>query len=347
MKIAIITPFFYPHIGGMERSLFNLAKGLSESEDVFVYTTAFGGNKSKTEFEIVRENSGLLSNWAENICSFLSTSGPFQAVIYGGIGRDVVNGIFNSLREVRKTGGKSFLRIPTSDHIKRHLLNKNMMELLAGFDHFVTIDLLAKDQLETELYFKNTTYIPNGVDTDIYSPDKKFEERRKNILYSGRVAKRKNVHLVLDLIKSISSDYHFIFQGSESFGEKEYYNEIIRNLKNIKNTTIIDPSWDNYQIYKEAGIFILLSEVEGCSNSILEAIASGVYPIVSNIPENKLILKNFGMLIDFNEKSIPEILNDIYNINIAEEDLVDARKFINQHFSISNTVNKWKAILNV
>ena len=348
MKIAIITPFFYPHIGGMERSLFNLSKGLQKTgNDVIIFTTNYGGTASDLDFRIIRNKSNELFDWANNIKYFIQSYGPFEAIIYGGIGRDVFDGILESLKEFKDSTTKSFLRIPTSDHVNRHLRDTNARDILSRFNHIVCIDKIAMDELKETYGLTSIHYIPHGVDINLYAPVIPFSKRASTILYSGRIAKRKNIEVVLSLARNFNMKYNFLIQGSPSYGEIDYYNSIINSFKSLENVSLIDPSWDNHKVYKQAGIFILPSDVEGCANSLLEAMSSELYCFASNIVENETIISKYGTLFNLGSKTIEEHLNN-FQEKLDKNTLLikTGREHIIKHFSIDRTVEKWMKILN-
>jgi len=347
MKIAIITPFFYPHIGGMERSLFNLANLINENNSIIIYTTKHGILKDDCKFKVIRHQSNSLNTWSGSIIEFLKTYGPFEAIIYGGIGKDVLKGVLESAEFSKQSKSRSFLRIPTSDHIKRHLGGLNAQEILQKFDHFVCIDRLAQEELVNSFKIKKVHYIPNGVDSNIYSPIETFTSRASTILYSGRIARRKNVDIIVKLAKIFKREFNFIIQGSPSYGEQDYYSEIIDSFKELENVELVETSWDNHKIYQRAGVFLLPSNVEGCSNSLLEAMSCELYCFASNIVENKIIVANYGTLFEINLEEIENKLRKYLSSIDSKSELVhNGRLHIIKNFSIEKTVKSWNKILN-
>ena len=52
MKIAQVTPYFYPHIGGVETHVYNLSKGfVKRGHEVTVYTSQVEGSKENEIYE--------------------------------------------------------------------------------------------------------------------------------------------------------------------------------------------------------------------------------------------------------------------------------------------------------
>jgi glycosyltransferase involved in cell wall biosynthesis len=350
MKVGIVTPFFFPHIGGMEKSLFNLAKGLTKNgHEVIVYTTKFSTQElyDRLEFRVTTSKNKDLITWSEGINGFIQDYNDFSVLIYGGIGKDVLRGIHSSLKKSSKLGISSILRVPTSDHLQRHLRRVDKRKILELFDHFVCIDQIAVSYLKNDLSLDSVTYIKNGVDTNVYKPTKSFDQRKNTFLYIGRISSRKRIEKVIEIANRLPKSYRFIVQGSKSFGELKYYQEMVAILKNMDNIQLVNEGWDNYKLYQEAGYFVLPSTSEGCPNVILEAMATEVYCFTSNIPENKKLIGNDGTAINFDLDdyffSIEEVLS---TPNRNANNVKSGRKRVLNTLSFSHTLSSWERLLD-
>jgi 1,2-diacylglycerol 3-alpha-glucosyltransferase len=142
------------------------------------------------------------------------------------------------------------------------------------------------------------TPISNGVNTEMFNPTNKGEYLRKRfnlpdkplILYTGRINQEKNVDVLVKAIPSVlkSIDAHFLFCGSG--GLKPDMMKLTQDLGVDAHTTFIDfLDWADYpNIYALADVFVMPAESELQSIVTLEAIASGVPPVVVNkgaVPE--------------------------------------------------------------
>lgn len=146
---------------------------------------------------------------------------------------------------------------------------------------------LKKNKIETE----RIHYIPNGVDIERFSPvsdEDKVKIRNKyslnnkfTVLYVGGITENKNVietvFAVHNLIRK-GYDIQFVIVGSSRLGNKtenELSNYILHN--NIEEYCIrvkhtITPEF----YFKAADVFVLNSKHEGLSNSLLEAMSTGL-----------------------------------------------------------------------
>jgi len=120
--------------------------------------------------------------------------------------------------------------------------------------------------------------IPNGVEI----PAEISTEKRFDLVYVGRLVKWKNVDLVIKLSSELGLSVAIIGSGPEL--------SILENLANSLNANCVflgDQQKESIdQILKESKIFILLSQYEGLSFALLEAMAAGIVPIVSDAKGN-------------------------------------------------------------
>ncbi|VVB59461.1 D-inositol-3-phosphate glycosyltransferase [uncultured archaeon] len=140
--------------------------------------------------------------------------------------------------------------------------------------------------------------ISNGVNTEMFKPTNKGDYLRKRfnlpekplILYTGRINQEKNVDVLVKAIPVVlkSIDAHFLFCGSG--GLKPDMMKLTQELGVDTHTTFIDfLDWADYpNIFTLADVFVMPAESELQSIVTLEAVASGVPPVVVNkgaVPE--------------------------------------------------------------
>jgi 1,2-diacylglycerol 3-alpha-glucosyltransferase len=167
------------------------------------------------------------------------------------------------------------------------------------------------------------TPISNGVDTALFKPTNKGEYLRKRfnlpskplVLYTGRINQEKNVDVLVKAIPSVVKDVdaHFLFCGSG--GQKPEMIKLTQDLGVSAHTTFIDfLDWADYpNIFTLADVFVMPAESELQSIVTLEAIASGVPPIVVNkgaVPE----LASEGNGLVFEPKNSSQLATNIVTI---------------------------------
>jgi len=142
------------------------------------------------------------------------------------------------------------------------------------------------------------TPISNGVNTELFKPTNNGEYLRDRfnlpkkplILYTGRINQEKNVDVLVKAIPSVlkNVDAHFLFCGSG--GLKPEMMKLTHDLGVDMHTTFIEfLDWVDYpNIFMLADVFVMPAESELQSIVTLEAIATGVPPVVVNkgaVPE--------------------------------------------------------------
>jgi glycosyltransferase involved in cell wall biosynthesis len=149
--------------------------------------------------------------------------------------------------------------------------------------------------------------IPNGVDSDRFRPaspgEREAERERLGLdpegvlaLYTGRFAPVKRLDLLIDAVARVPNlRLAMVGEGSE---EQELRGTIeARNLGGrVKLLPLVD---DPAPLYRAADLYVCASSTEGMSNSVLEAMASGL-PIVAAKASGmaELVTPQTGVLVD-------------------------------------------------
>jgi glycosyltransferase involved in cell wall biosynthesis len=153
--------------------------------------------------------------------------------------------------------------------------------------------------------------IPNGVDTDTFRPatgDEKPRYRERfglsvegtHILYCGYLVEHKGVSTLVSAWRSIrpglSSGSTLVLAGPTDGFYREIDLEFMETLRasahdagSVVFLGKVERS-DMPALYQSADIYCLLSDVEGMPNSLIEALASGLPAVASDIPGNREVM---------------------------------------------------------
>ena len=185
--------------------------------------------------------------------------------------------------------------------------------------------------------------IPNTIDTDLFSPGANDNEKRNRILYIGRLTEVKNLHIVIEALSGTGI-------GFDIYGKGELKNELIKLAELHKVDLKIYKSLPNEklpEIYRQYPIFVLMSQFEGNSKVLLEAMSCGRTVVASNIPGNSAIIKDRinGILVEPNpcelRKSIEELLKES---ELRKKLSLNARETIVSKYDIEKTVKQYQSV---
>lgn len=140
-------------------------------------------------------------------------------------------------------------------------------------------------------YNRDTDYIPNGIEKPDLAPaniiGKKYSLKKDGyILYLGRVVPEKGIHYLIEAYNSLNTSLPLVIAGGASH-TVEYENQIHETAKENKNIifTGFVQGAELEELYSNAYIYCLPSDLEGMPISLLEAMSYGNCCLTSNIDE--------------------------------------------------------------
>src|SRR3989344_2374775 len=176
-------------------------------------------------------------------------------------------------------------------------------------------------------------FIPNSVDTKLFSPTNIKRKKIKRIIFVGRLEKQKNLLSLIEAVSPLDYKIKLIFIGDGSqkskllkfASRKKVDLEIIKPVPHDKL-----PSFLN-----SADIFVLPSFIEGHPKVLLEAMSIGLPCIGSNVEGIREIIshnKN-GIITQTDSKSIRNgLLKLLGNKSLQKRLGQNARKFVVNNF---------------
>ncbi len=143
----------------------------------------------------------------------------------------------------------------------------------------------------------SVTYIPNGtVLPHVREPEKIRElgiEPGKYALFVGRLVPEKGCHYLLDAWRKVDSDLELIIAGGTSFSTD--YVEKLHEMGD-ERTRFLGYVYGDVldELYSNARVFVLPSDIEGLPIALLEAMSFGNCCLTSDIPENLEVIGDCG-----------------------------------------------------
>lgn len=146
---------------------------------------------------------------------------------------------------------------------------------------------------------------PNFADCQTYAPGKSiFKEKNKikfAYLFLGRINRQKNPDILVESFLKIKPppEQKLIIVGSGDRGST--YTNLLKNYKGHPQIIFTGPKKDineKVDIIRAADVFVLPSLFEGMSFALLESMACGLAPIVSDAGNHAEVVGNSGMVIE-------------------------------------------------
>jgi glycosyltransferase involved in cell wall biosynthesis len=199
-----------------------------------------------------------------------------------------------------------------------------------------------------DTYGRKTNFIPNGITKPQIKGDALIKEKYgiakdEYILYLGRLVPEKNIHSLINAYKSISTDKKLVIAGGSS-----HTSEYVDKLKSISygNENIIFTDFVQGEIleelYSNAYIYCLPSDLEGMPLSLLEAMSYGNCCLTSDIAECTEVCEDKAMSFEKgNEKDLAQKLKQLLdNPQLVDGYKLNASAFVCAKYNWSNIVDE-------
>lgn len=289
-------------IGGAERNIYNLVHLISLKSGEMNLIMSDSGiwkyySKSNTFRKIKRNNINLFFLLINNHNTYnISNIHVHSNGYYIFIGY-IISVIIKCrlIIKVTRVGDGSLINRNKEEKIGYKLfLKRKLFKFLCKANN-VYIHILTKSCMDIINTFTNNIVVfPNLINKGRFNPDIK---KKDTFVISSRLIKRKNIDLALDNLlnlKNINLHIYILGDGPElkRLIKKYKINKSkISFLGYLKNNEV-------YNYYAEAEYFVNLSDSEGMSNSLIEAMSYGCKCIVSDILENFYTAKNHAIYYD-------------------------------------------------
>jgi glycosyltransferase involved in cell wall biosynthesis len=160
--------------------------------------------------------------------------------------------------------------------------------------------------------------IENGIDLEKFNIEKKIDKNFFKILFVWRLTKRKWVEYLIKWFKKFSKDKNNVILNIVwTWEEENNLKELVKSfqLENKIHFLWNISHWNLPEIYNSNDIYILPSENEWMSNTLLEALASSMPIIITNVWwTNELFNWNGWIIKERDESDICEKLDLAYEI---------------------------------
>ncbi|MEM3395967.1 MAG: glycosyltransferase [Thermoplasmata archaeon] len=303
MKILQVSPYFHPHVGGVESHVFALSRGLVElGHEVKVLTANHTNNLPEQEkfegLEIIR---------VPTLANLFNT--PINPSIFFRIKKidfDVAHlhfppplaSFFASLSLVKMK--KPYVLTYHCDVELPVPLGNLIVELYRDTMGRYTVEHASKIIVHTKTYQATSrtiwhlepVIIPSAVDTHRFSPDRFSQELKKRyenfkiVLFVGRLVYQKGVSFLIDACQYLPKDVMLLIVGD---GPEIENLKKLAKIRNLEHRVLFLGRISHLELpsyFATCDVFVLpsVSRLEAFGLVIVEAMASGKPVVVSDIP---------------------------------------------------------------
>lgn len=204
----------------------------------------------------------------------------------------------------------------------------------------------------------DSVYIPNGIDKKCKRAANLIKEqynlqKDEYILFLARLVPEKGVHYLIEAYNRLQTDKKLVIAGGSSHSDEyvNYLKQLSENNENIIFTGFIQGEILD-ELFTNAYLYVLPSDIEGLPISLIEAMAYGQCCLVSDIPENLEVVENKG--VSFKQGDMKSLQNKLEYL-LANSDEVNqykmaSEKYIKEKYNWDEvaiqTMNAYKSIIN-
>jgi glycosyltransferase involved in cell wall biosynthesis len=344
MEILLATPYFPPHIGGVEFHVRYLASNLSKKHRVRVISSK-GDCETVPSINIPYSPIPISFPRIRADIYHSHVPSPFFAHRIFKLGLDPhIITYHNDVAIPQVVNG---LRIPgilrkTIERINEKILTP----VLESCDVIIaTTRSYALTSPVLSRFMDKVVIVPNGVDTEKFTPGIRVDEREQVVLYVGRLVEYKGLTI---LLKAMSEVQRFLDAKLVVVGEGEDRKRFERFAERLAINAVFTgklPDFEVQQWMKRARVLVLpsFSRLEAFGMVLLESMASGTPVIASSIPGVRDVAADGGLVFSDTEDLSQKIMFMLEDDRIALKLSRKGLKAVNEKYSwdkVSENIEK-------
>ena len=303
-----------------------------------------GHHVSGAEYDNKIEYDGIRQKFVPTIegKGLAAVSSSFFAALYSAFGKyDVVH--------IHAEGPAFFSWIPKMFGAK--FIRQGEKNAVKYADEIIVLSKCVQDYFR-DTYGRETHFVPNGVNRpetrEAGLITEKFGLTKDSyILFLGRLVPEKGIRYLVEAFKDVKTDKKLVIAGGSSDTDSfmKELKELAKGDDRILFTGFVQGAMLD-ELYSNAYIYTLPSDLEGMPLSLLEAMSYGNACLVSDIPEctevveDKAIIFRKSNIKDLTEK-LQDACDDIRKVGKLKEQAAD---FICAKYNWDEVVDKTLAL---
>lgn len=197
-------------------------------------------------------------------------------------------------------------------------------------------------------YSVDTEKIPNGINVNERIEPRLIKEKfgldsGEYFLAVGRLVEEKGFHYLIEAYKQLNTDKKLVVAGRLTDNE---YCKRLQEMSCGNDKIILADFVDGevkQELFSNCWSYIISSDLEGMSISLLEALGYGCKVIASDIADNKGIFDQ--QITFFKHGDVSSLANELKNAHpLSNEEKIYQIDFIKNNFNWQNIVNKTESI---
>jgi rhamnosyl/mannosyltransferase len=342
--VAHVVGFYPPHVGGMEIVAKEVSEELAKRNyDVRVFTSDLGAKKAKKierkrNFILRRLRSVELAHTPVMfLLPFYLLFLPKSSVLHVHIAQAFVPEIALLIAKIRgfKYVAHFHLDVEPSGRLGKIFLlyKKYILGITLRYSDFVIVFSEEQKKLVNDRYGveeSKINIIPNGISDSAFQEHVFSANERLNLLSVARLTNQKRIDRIIEAVGMLNLPVHLTVAGDgEDRVELEKLADKVAKGK-VSFVGFVEHS-DLKKYYKRADIFVMPSDKEGMPIALLEAMASGLPIVASNVLGIRELVKDVGVLVDnpsgeMFANAIGEIFSSKEKLSILSKKSVDCAK---------------------
>lgn len=346
-KILILTGIFPPDIGGPATQLDALAKELIQN-GYQVQVLTFGQPDNNQYIYPIKRVSNKWPTFIKSLLYLLNGLwlAPKSDILYNqdlytaGLTSLILKKILRKPLVTRFVGDSAWEKAMTAGWINDDIVTfqekkyswkiekrkRNRKKILINSDKIIVVSIFLKElaqkiglaQEKIEVIYNSIDFLETGEDSINQSALKKqLNFQGKVLLTIARLTPWKGVDMLIEIMPDLVKKYGSLNLIVVGKGQELNKLQDLAQSLNLKDKVIWPGQLNRQQIvdyFKAADLFVLNSNYEGMSHTLLEAMKIGVPIITTKAGGNPETIKDgqTGLLVDYNDKQ--QWLRAIYQV---------------------------------